>query len=213
MLIKYREMQHTHGPTKYGRCIAAGGGEKNPNPIEEPIVPPADKSVAIPGKSFSYFLKEADTARAQYDKEIPNGHPRIQTSGEGLLCRYRAPIESFKAQFPALVALTETELETIRISKDMLKWGKELGLLEDNNFSIDLLEKIVQEWALSFHHGMHFRLGLYEQNNGFTRLLLAPDEYAHVLWICGIVGPDGGHYEGIASSQQSITLEWILLLL
>ena len=79
----------------------------------------------------------------------------------------------------------------------MLKWAEVLGLLEENYFSIDLLAKIVQEWALSDHRGMHIRLGLYEENDRSARLLLAPDENAHVLWISGVVAPDGGHYEGM----------------
>ena len=80
-------------------------------------------------------------------------------------------------------------------------------MMEDMNFHVELVAKVFEEWAFKFHKGMKVRLGLYFQDTGVTRMLLIPDKDAFTLWISGVLGAHGGHFEGMAGNLVGGKLE------
>ncbi|SPO04676.1 uncharacterized protein DNG_07361 [Cephalotrichum gorgonifer] len=176
------------------------------NPSEAVQVVEAKETTEAPKKAtrirLPLALRRRQPVAPTLEGAFPNGHTRMNTSGAGFLCGFRALILSMGAQHPRRIAPpTMFELDGIFRSPTLAATNAEFGLANRNNFTIDQLAAVIGLWGAD--RGLNIQLAV-ELDGAEPFVVPAP---AHpglpvVLWIhndnaVGLGIAPVAHYSGI----------------
>jgi len=153
----------------------------------------------------------AKLAAVAYKLYFPNGHDIIPTSGEGLLCGFRAVINTMEALYPCVPRPTVDDLLTVFHSPEFVEWAEPFGLDNPNNFTADQVGAVLRLWGI--YNSLSLRLGYVVGEEAF---LLPHDGDAIIVWIHNDNGEASwgvGHWSGMMPKlvADGLADQWSLL--